>query len=68
VTRPFILLVDSGEDEEPEPRRFGSLATAIAAFEKLDPHWQRFARIYEYSRPGWPPFVTHMRDGRLETP
>lgn len=61
-TKPFYLTVDSGSPDEPEPRRFGSLATAYEAFKVLDPRWQKFAWITEDTSEG---SKTHMRDGTL---
>lgn len=68
MKRPFELMVDSGNEDEPRPRRFASLESALAAFDQLDPQWRGFAWIREY-HPISRAYeiagrvVVHMRDG-----
>ena len=63
MKRRFELMVDSSSEDEPEPRRFGSLEAALTSFEELDSQWQRFAWIREHDAPGDRRGVIHMRDG-----
>jgi len=60
--RPFYLTVDSGQYDEPEPRRFAHLSTTIAAFNAMDDKWKRWTWITEDTGTG---FVTHMRSGQF---
>lgn len=59
--RPFLLMVDSGSEEEPDVRRFASLTAALAAFEGLSDESKRFAWIIEQRDQG---SIVHMRDGK----
>lgn len=46
--RDFRLFVDSGSDDGPEDRWFGSLSAALRAFRALDDRWKPHAWIIEY--------------------
>lgn len=61
MKRPFILMVDSANEEEPDPRRFGSLEKALQAYKELDRQWKHFAWIVEVHEHRAPRI--HMRDG-----
>jgi hypothetical protein len=61
--RRFVLTVDSGRRDEPEPRRFRYLDTAVAAFNGMDDEWKRWCWITEDTKDGGS--ITHMRDGHM---
>ncbi len=61
MNRPFFLIIDSANQDEPSPRRFGSLQAALEAFAEYDERWQRFAWITQEMEGG--STRVHMRDG-----
>jgi len=63
MNRPFSLVVDSGNEDEPEPRTFGSLVTALQALNEYEEKWRRFAWIREQCPDG--SIVVHVRDGQV---
>lgn len=65
TSRPFQLMVDSGNREEPSNRYFGSLEAALAAAEELPARFHPFVWISEFLTTGGR--ITHVRDGRRTT-
>jgi len=59
--RPYLLMVDSGDEGEPGNRSFATLEAARRAYKRMPLRWARFAWIIE-RRPGQRN-VTWMRDG-----
>jgi hypothetical protein len=43
--RPYLLLIDSGDHDEPSPRWFGSLAAVWKAADTVDPCWAPFIEV-----------------------
>lgn len=62
-SRPFVLMVDSSSEEEPDNQRFGSVEAALAAFDRLSPEWQRFAWVINTETS-----EVYMRDGQRVVP
>lgn len=60
MKRPYLLMVDSDTEDEPDPRRFSSLAAAMAAFDQLDPQWKKFAWVMEIRPNG---NIVYVKDG-----
>lgn len=59
--RPFCLMVDSANRDEPPVRYFGSLDAARAAALALPKEWHPFVWITEWYAPDSP--IHHVRDG-----
>lgn len=62
MSRPFLLMVDSGSEDEPSNRYFGSLVKAFDAMDKLPEHHRKFAWIMEI-RHNPRNTVLHYKDG-----
>lgn len=61
MKRPFLLMVDSGDPDEPDNRMFTSLFAASEALHKLPARYQRFAWIFERTEGG---AIVHYKDGK----
>jgi hypothetical protein len=61
MARPFRLFVDSGDEDEPEPRCFESLEAALGALKGYSKRHQRFAWIMEQRPDG--SSQCHVKDG-----